>query len=95
MFQNEALKQLGGCYVTLPELLAASDIVSLHCPLMADTRQMIDASAITRMKPGVMLINTSRGAVVDTHADIAGPKSGKIGQLGLDVYEERRGHFLR
>lgn len=92
--QNEELKQLGGCYVTLSELLAASDIVSLHCPLMADTRHMIDASAIARMKPGVMLINTSRGAVVDTRAVIAGLKSGKIGHLGLDVYEEEEDIFF-
>ncbi len=83
-FQNEGLKQLDGCYVTLPELLAASAIVSLHCPLMADTRHTVDGSAITRMKPGA----TSRGAVIDTRAVIAGLKSGKIGQHGLDVYEE-------
>lgn len=91
---NEELVQLGGQYVSLPELLAASDIVSLHCPLTAETRHMIDAEAVERMKPGVMLINTSRGAVVDTRAVIAGLKSGKIGHLGLDVYEEEEGIFF-
>ncbi len=91
---NGELIQLGGRYVTLPELIAASDIVSLHCPLTAETRHMIDAEAIDWMKPGVMLINTSRGAVVDTRAVIAGLKSGKIGQLGLDVYEEEGDIFF-
>jgi D-lactate dehydrogenase len=91
---NEELTQLGGRYVTLPELLTASDVVSLHCPLTAKTRHIIDAAAIGMMKPGVMLINTSRGAVIDTRAVIAGLKSGKIGQLGLDVYEEEEDIFF-
>jgi D-lactate dehydrogenase len=91
---NEELIQLGGRYVALPDLLASSDIVSLHCPLMAETRHMIDAEAVGRMKPGVMLINTSRGAVIDTRSVIAGLKSGKIGHLGLDVYEEEEDIFF-
>jgi D-lactate dehydrogenase len=91
---NLELARLGGRYVTLPELLAASDIVSLHCPLTAQTRHMIDAAAIAQMKQGVMLINTSRGAIIDTRAVIDGLKTGRIGQLGLDVYEEEEHIFF-
>jgi D-lactate dehydrogenase len=79
---------LGGRYVALPELLAGSDVISLHCPLTSATHHIIGSSAIEQMKRGVMLINTSRGAVIDTPAAIEGLKSGRIGSLGLDVYEE-------
>ncbi len=75
-------------YVSLQELLAQSDIISLHCPLLAETYHLIDATAITQMKSGVMLINTSRGGLIDTPAVIQGLKSGKIGYLGMDVYEQ-------
>jgi D-lactate dehydrogenase len=92
--ENPTLLALGARYVGLPDLLAEADIISLHCPLTADTRHMIDAAAIGRMKRGVMLINTSRGAVIDTRAVIAGLKTGKIGQLGLDVYEEEAEMFF-
>ena len=81
-------------YVDLPELLAASDIVSLHCPLTPDTDHLIDESAIAQMKDGVMLINTSRGRLVDTRAVIDGLKSRRIGHLGLDVYEEEQDLFF-
>ncbi|OWK28301.1 2-hydroxyacid dehydrogenase [Sphingomonas mucosissima] len=85
---------LGGEYVALATLLAESDIVSLHCPLNPATHHLIDEAAISTMKPGVMLINTSRGAVVDTRAVIRGLKSGQIGHLGLDVYEEEGDLFF-
>ena len=75
-------------YTGLPELLAQSDVISLHCPLTDETRHMIDADAISRMKPGVVIVNTSRGALVDTEALIDGLKSRKIGAACLDVYEE-------
>lgn len=81
-------------YVDLPELLEASDIVSLHCPLTPATRHLIDAAALARMRPGAMLINTSRGAVIDTPAVIAALKSGHLGHLGLDVYEEEADLFF-
>lgn len=93
-FPDPALTELGVRYVALPELLARSDIVTLHCPLTAATRHLIDVAAIDRMKPGAMLINTSRGAVVDTRAVIAGLKRGVIGSLGLDVYEEEAALFF-
>src|SRR3546814_3432017 len=74
---DPGLTALGGRYVELPELLSGADVITLHCPLTPATRHMIGADAVAMMKPGVMLINTSRGAVVDTAAVIAGLKSGK------------------
>ncbi|MFY1651409.1 2-hydroxyacid dehydrogenase [Solwaraspora sp. WMMB762] len=84
----------GASYVPLPTLLAESDIVTLHCPLTPDTHHLIDEERIAQMRDGVMLINTSRGALVDTAAVIRGLKSGKIGYLGLDVYEEEADLFF-
>jgi len=86
--------ELGMQYVPMDQLLAESDIVTLHCPLTPATRHLIDSAAIARMKRGVMLINTSRGAVIDTPAVIEGLKSGQIGYLGLDVYEEEADYFF-
>ena len=80
--------------VALPELLATSDIVSLHCPLTPQTRHLINAESIQQMKRGAMLINTSRGALVDTMAAIEGLKSGQLGSLGIDVYEEEADLFF-
>lgn len=82
-------------YVPLEQLLAEADIISLHCPLTPETDHLIDASAVAQMKTGVMLINTGRGRVVDTRAVIDGLKSGKIGWLGLDVYEEEEHLFFQ
>lgn len=84
----------GAKYVTLTELLSDSDIVSLHCPLTPKTRHLIDKEAIKTMRRGAMLINISRGAVIDTRAVIRGLKSGMIGSLGLDVYEEEENLFF-
>jgi D-lactate dehydrogenase len=91
---NAECEALGVRYVTVDELLASSDIVTLHCPLTPATRHLIDASALDRMKPGVMLINTSRGAVIDTPAAISALKSGRLGSLGIDVYEEEADLFF-
>jgi D-lactate dehydrogenase len=91
---SAAALALGLRYVPLDELLQASEIVTLHCPLTPQTRHLIDERAIARMRPGVMLINTSRGAVVDTRAVIQGLKSGRVGYLGLDVYEEEGDLFF-
>ncbi|MFB2834798.1 2-hydroxyacid dehydrogenase [Floridanema evergladense] len=82
-------------YVSLPELLANSDIISLHCPLLPETHHLINANTIAQMKPGTMLINTSRGALIDTAAAIEGIKSGKIGYLGIDVYEQEDEIFFQ
>lgn len=75
-------------YTTLQRLFEKSDIISLHCPLMPETHHLINDQAIALMKDKVMLINTGRGALIDTRAVIQGLKLGKIGYLGLDVYEE-------
>ena len=81
-------------YVAFAELLRQSDLISLHAPLTPETRYLINADAIARMKPGVMLINTSRGALVDTRALLEGLKTGQIGYAGLDVYEEESEFFF-
>jgi D-lactate dehydrogenase len=85
---------LGVSYVPFHDLLAQSDIVSLHCPLTPETRHLIDAAALERMKRGAMLINTGRGALVDTKRVIDALKSGRLGHLGLDVYEEEAALFF-
>lgn len=92
---NPACEALGVRYVPLPELLAGSDIVSLHCPLTPQTRHLIDAAALAAMKHGAMLVNTSRGAVLDARAAIDALKTGALGSLGLDVYEEEGDLFFR
>ncbi len=81
-------------YVSFPQLLAVADIVSLHCPLTSDTHHLINDKTIAQMKTGAMLINTSRGALIDTKAVIIGLKSGKIGYLGIDVYEQEGDLFF-
>ena len=93
-FPNEACRSLGVRYVELNELFAQSDIITLHCPLTPENKYIINAAAIARMKNGVMLINTSRGALLDTLAIIERLKSGKISYLGLDVYEEEEEIFF-
>jgi D-lactate dehydrogenase len=84
----------GVAFMPLDGLLAEADIVTLHCPLKPNTRHLIDAAAIARMKRGAMLINTSRGGLVDTPAVIAALKTGQLGHLGLDVYEEEADLFF-
>jgi D-lactate dehydrogenase len=93
-FPNPTCQSLGVRYVELNELLAQSDIISLHCPLTPENKYIISDAAIARMKTGVMLINTSRGALLDTVAIIEGLKNGKIGYLALDVYEEEEEIFF-
>jgi D-lactate dehydrogenase len=87
-FPNPDCERLGVKYVSRPHLFAASDIVTLHCPLTPQTHHLIDSQALGQMKSGSMLINTGRGALIDTQAVIEALKSGRIGYLGLDVYEE-------
>jgi D-lactate dehydrogenase len=92
---NQQCIDAGAIYASMQELLMKSDIISLHCPLTPHTHHLIDQQAISVMKRGVMLINISRGAVIDTRAIIQGLKSGVIGSLGLDVYEEEENLFFR
>lgn len=92
--RNPDVEALGGRYVTTDELFSQSDIVTLHCPLVPATYHIINEESLARMKRGVMLINTSRGALLDTRAAVRALKSGKVGYLGLDVYEEEAGLFF-
>lgn len=85
---------MGMAYLPFHELIRTSDIITLHCPLTPETRHLIGSREIALMKPGCMLLNTSRGAVLDTRALIQGLKTGKIGNLGLDVYEEEADIFF-
>ena len=93
-YPADEVRALGGAYVERDELFRASDVIALHLPLTPETHHLVDDDAIARMKPGVMLINTSRGGLVDTRAVIDGLKSGRIGALGLDVYEEEADLFF-
>ncbi|MBC7540444.1 MAG: 2-hydroxyacid dehydrogenase [Bacteriovorax sp.] len=92
--KNPALVAAGVQYVSFDELLQKSDIISLHVPLIPETRHLIDARALSKMKSGVMLINTGRGALIDTQALIQSLKSEHVGYAGLDVYEEEEGIFF-
>jgi D-lactate dehydrogenase len=92
--RNPQCEADGVDYVPLTQLLAEADLVTLHCPLMPDTYHLIDAKAFAIMKPGVMVINTSRGALLDAAAAIDALKSGRLGALGLDVYEEEADMFF-
>ena len=87
-------KDSGIDYVALDELLEQSDIISLHCPLTDETRHMINAAAIEKMKKGVVLVNTSRGGLIDAEALLEGIKARKIGAACLDVYEEEADVFF-
>jgi len=93
---NESLAtELNIRYTDLPELYREADIISLHAPLTPTTHHLIDAAALAQMKEGVMLINTSRGALLDSRALIDALKRGQVGAAGLDVYEEEGGIFFR
>ncbi|WP_028299933.1 2-hydroxyacid dehydrogenase [Oceanospirillum beijerinckii] len=93
-YPNEEFLTLDGHYVSLETLYQQSDIISLHCPLTEESHHLINQHAIEAMKPGVMLINTSRGGLVDTPALITGLKNRKISALGLDVYEQESQLFF-
>lgn len=92
-YPNSNFSQFGQ-YVSLEELYAASDIISLHCPLTEENRHLIGEKALSQMKPGIMLINTSRGGLIDTQAVITGLKNQTIGYLALDVYEKEADLFF-
>src|SRR5690606_23729605 len=93
--KNEQLKERGIQYLPLDDVFSASNIISLHCPLNEHTRYIINKDSIEKMQENVMLINTSRGGLIDTKAVVKGLKSGKIGSLGIDVYEQEENLFFR
>jgi D-lactate dehydrogenase len=94
LIPNPDSEKAGMRYAELDEVFAVADILTLHCPLTPQTHHIVNAQAIQKMKTGVVLINTSRGGLIDTAAVIDGLKSGRIGYLGLDVYEEEGDLFF-
>ncbi len=93
--ESEELTQIGVQYKSLDEVFRDSEIISLHCPLNPNTAYLINQESIEKMKDGVMLINTSRGALINTQDAIEGLKTGKIGFLGIDVYEQEADLFFQ
>ncbi|ERF79366.1 MULTISPECIES: 2-hydroxyacid dehydrogenase [Gallibacterium] len=93
-FKNPAAEELGATYVSLDELYAHSHVITLHCPATPENYHLLNAEAFKKMKDGVMIINTSRGTLIDTQAAIEALKSRKIGALGMDVYENERDLFF-
>lgn len=93
-FPNEETRSLGVTYMDLDQLLRGSDIITLQCPLTPETHHLINRQTLELVRPGVVLINTSRGALIDTEAVIEALKDGRIGNLGLDVYEEESELFF-
>jgi len=90
-----AFEALGGRYLPIDELLACSDVVSLHCPLLATNRHIVDAAALAGLKRGCILVNTSRGGLVDTEAAVQALKTGQLGGLAIDVYEQEASLFFQ
>jgi D-lactate dehydrogenase len=94
-YPDDKLIESGMKYVSLEKLLSQSDIISLHCPLTPETAYLVNRQTIALMKPGVMLINTGRGGLIDTHDVIESLKNQQIGYLGIDVYEQEEKLFFR
>ncbi|MGA9326223.1 MAG: 2-hydroxyacid dehydrogenase, partial [Salegentibacter sp.] len=92
---SEELSSRGVEYLSLEKLLQRADIISIHCPLVPQTRHLMNSSTFAQMKKGAMLINTSRGAVIDTQDAVEALKSGQLGYLGIDVYEQEENLFFR
>jgi D-lactate dehydrogenase len=93
--ESETLKAKGVRYTTFDEVLGAADIVSIHCPLTHDTKHLFDSQAFDKMKTGAMLINTSRGAIINTSHAVVALKKQKLGYLGIDVYEKEENLFFK
>ena len=93
-YPSETALELGANYVDLDTLLKHSDIISLHCPLTAENHHLLNQQSFNKMKDGVMVINTSRGGLIDSNAAIEALKQQKVGALGMDVYENERELFF-
>ncbi|HDM8047750.1 2-hydroxyacid dehydrogenase [Vibrio fluvialis] len=94
-YENPLAIEIGAKYVSLPELFAQSDIITLHCPMTKENYHLLDENAFNQMKDGVMIINTSRGELLDSVAAIESLKRGRIGALGLDVYDNEKDLFFQ
>jgi len=95
VYPNPGFEALGARYVDSDALLDCSDVVSLHCPLNEDTHHIVDAASLARAKRGSILVNTSRGGLIDTEAAIAALKTGQLGGLAIDVYEQEASLFFQ
>lgn len=95
VFENDAVKKQGGVYVTKDEIMARSDVLFLMMPLLPQTHHTINEASLKKLKKGVILINTSRGGLVDTKALLKGLQSGVIGSIGMDVYENEQAYFFQ
>ena len=95
VYENPDAEAIGMTYLPLDELLRRSDIVTLHCPLTPDTYHLMNVENLALCKPGAMIINTGRGQLVDAAALVEALKSGEIGALGMDVYEQEESLFFR
>ncbi|TFV94605.1 2-hydroxyacid dehydrogenase [Algoriphagus kandeliae] len=95
IFENPEMKSLGVEYCSLHELFSESSIISLHCPLTPETHHIINKKSLRRIQDGCMLINTSRGGLIETKSVISALKKGKIGFLGIDVYEQEEDLFFQ
>ena len=96
LYPNAGLAASLGCeFVSLDEIWSQADVISLHLPLTADSRHLVNRDTLARMKPGAVLINTSRGGLVDTAALLEALKAGRLSGVGLDVYEMEEGVFSR
>jgi D-lactate dehydrogenase len=93
-YPADEVRDFGVRYVDLDTMFAECDVITLHCPLTPDTHHILDEAAFAKMRDGVMIVNTSRGALVDTRALIEALKSGKVGNVALDVYEEEGDLFF-
>jgi len=93
-FPSDVATELGATYVSLDELYANSDVITLHCPMTPENYHLLNAKSFNKMKDGVMIINTSRGGLLDSAAAIDALKQSKIGALGMDVYENERDLFF-
>ncbi|WP_431256897.1 2-hydroxyacid dehydrogenase [Roseateles chitinivorans] len=94
-YPKAEFEDLGGRYLPLPALMAQSDVISLHCPLTEQTRHIVDAGSLAQLKRGAILVNTSRGGLVDTEAATQALKTGQLGGLAIDVYEQEASLFFQ
>jgi D-lactate dehydrogenase len=91
---DAALKAIGVRYATVEEIVAEADIITLHCPLTPETHHLLNPRSVARLKPGTIVVNTSRGALIDTEAAIEALKTGRLGGLAIDVYEQEADLFF-
>ncbi len=94
-YHSPEFERIGGRYAEVEEILAEADVISLHCPLTPQTRHIVNAHTLARVKKGALLINTSRGGLVDTEAAIEALKCGRLGGIAIDVYEQEASLFFK